>query len=327
MLGTLGMSDVAWPGLRKQGAPPALVVGTMNFGKRTPEAEARRTIDRALERGLTWFDTANAYVGGVSEEILGRALRGRRGAARIATKVGIGTVGGPREGLKAARVQAALEESLKRLGTDHVDLYYLHAPDPQTEFEETLGAMEAARAAGKIGAWAVSNHASWQVAQMLHLCDARGWPRPQASQVIYNLLIRQLDLEYFAFARKVGLHTTVYNPLAGGLLAGRGLEGIEPGSRFDQNPIYQRRYLSSRFFELTRAYAALAADAGLTPVQLAYSWIASRPGVDSVLLGPADAAQLDAGIDGCLLPLPEGLAAKVDEIHRAYVGTEISYAR
>ena len=307
--------------------PPALVVGTMNFGKRTSEPEAVRVIHRALERGLTWFDTANVYCDGDSERILGRALQGRRAQAVIATKCGIGNLKS-REGLKASRVQAALEESLQRLGTDHVDLYYLHAPDPQTPIEETLGALQAARSAGKVGAWAISNHASWQIEEMLHLSAGHGWSPPLVSQVIYNLLVRQLDLEYFAFAKSRKLHTTVYNPLAGGILAGKNVGGpIEPGSRFDKNPMYQKRYLSDRFFELARAYAALAADAGLTAVQLAYAWVAQRPGVDSVLLGPASEAQLDAGIDGCRLPLPEGLAAKVDEIHRAYLGTEVSYAR
>ena len=320
--------STSWLDPKAAGAAPALVVGTMNFGKRTPGLEGERIIHRALERGLTWFDTANVYNDGESERVLGRALAGRRASAKIATKCGIGKLPGPREGLSAARVAAALDESLGRLGTDHVDLYYLHTPDPATPFEETLGALEAARAAGKIGAWAVSNHASWQVAEMFHICKSRGWSPPRVSQVIYNLLVRQLDLEYFAFAKKFGIHTTVYNPLAGGLLAGKGLDGkVEPGSRFDKNPMYVRRYLSDRFFELTRAYAALARDAGLTPVQLAYAWIAQRPGVDSVLLGPATLEQLDAGIEGCSKALPAGVAQKVDELHRAYVGTEQSYAR
>ena len=251
--------STSWLDPKPAGAAPALVVGTMNFGKRTPAAEGERIVHRALDRGLTWFDTANVYNDGESERVLGRALKERRASAKIATKVGIGKLPGPREGLSAARVAAALDESLARLGTDHVDLYYLHTPDPATPFEETIGALEVARAAGKIGAWAVSNHASWQLAEMFHLCKTHGWSPPRVSQLIYNLLVRQLDLEYFAFAKKFAIHTTVYNPLAGGLLAGKGLDRkVEPGGRFDKNPMYQRRYLSDRFFELTRAYAALA---------------------------------------------------------------------
>ena len=318
----------SWLDPKPAGAAPALVVGTMNFGKRTPADESVRIVHAALERGLTWFDSANVYCNGESERLLGRALAGRRGLARIATKVGIGKLSGPPEGLKAARVVAALDESLARLGTDHIDLYYLHPPDPKTPFDETLAVLEAARQAGKIGAWGVSNFASWQVGDLLHLCAAHGWSRPRVSQVVYNLLIRQLDLEYFAFAKAHQVHTTVYNPLAGGLLAGKGLDGkLEPGSRFEQNAMYRKRYLSDRFAELARAYAALAADAGLTSVQLAYAWTAQRPGVDSILLGPATLEQLDAGIEGCARKLPAGVAQKADELHRAYLGTEHVYAR
>jgi aryl-alcohol dehydrogenase-like predicted oxidoreductase len=321
------MATDSWLIPRSAQAPATLVVGTMNFGRRTPAPEAERVIARALDRGLRFFDTANVYCEGESERILGRALYGKRQQARIATKVGIGNLS-KREGLAPARVQAALDESLQRLGTDRVDLYYLHAPDPQTPIEETIGALERARAAGKILAWGMSNYASWQICDALHLCRQRGWEAPRVSQVLYNLLVRQLDLEYFAFANRFGVHTTVYNPLAGGLLAGKGLDRqIEPGSRFDKNSMYQRRYLSDRLFELARAYMALARDAGLTPVQLAYAWTAQRPGVDSILLGPADVQQLDAGIEGAATPLVPELVAKVDEIHRSYLGTDVSYAR
>src|SRR3990172_5634125 len=322
------MSQQTWPAKKSASSLAAPVVGTMNFGKRTPEPEAARIVARALERGATWFDVANAYGEGESERILGRALEGHRSEVKVATKVGIGTMKGPKEGLAPERITAALDESLTRLGVERIDLYYLHAPDSKTRIEDTLGAVERAVVAGKIGAWGVSNYSSWQIVEIVGLCKARGMRPPQASQVLYNLMVRQLDVEYFAFARRYRLHTTVYNPLAGGLLAGRGLHGrIEPGSRFDSNPVYQRRYLSARFLELARSCAALAAEAGLTPAQLAYSWIAERPGVDSVLLGPASVDQLDVGIDGCALALPAGVAAKVEDLYRTYTGTDVAYAR
>jgi len=317
------MSD--WLETRPAGAPVGVVVGTMNFGKRTPEDEAHRIVARALERGATLFDTANAY--GDSELIVGRALRGRR-EARIATKVGFGPRMDAPEGLKRERVLRACEESLQRLGMDRIDLYYLHKPDMQTPLEETLSALHELQRAGKIAHWGVSNYASWQIVEMEQICSSTGLTRPRTSQVIYNLLIRQLDIEYFAFARRHPIHTTVYNPLAGGLLAGRALR-VEPpkGSRFDQNKMYQRRYLSDRFFELVEAYSGLAREAGLTPVQLAYGWLAARPGVDSVLLGPGNVAQLDAGLDACAKPAAPDLCARIDEIHRAFTGTDTNYAR
>ena len=145
--------------------------------------------------------------------------------------------------------------------------------------------------------------------------------KPRVSQQMYNLLIRQLELEYFRFARKYAVHTTVYNPLAGGLLTGKA------GARFENNPMYQKRYLSQRFFELTDAFARLAAESGRTPVALAYQWIAARPGVDSILLGPASVEQLDAAVDAVGQPLPKEVIDRADELYRAFQGTDASYAR
>jgi aryl-alcohol dehydrogenase-like predicted oxidoreductase len=141
--------------------------------------------------------------------------------------------------------------------------------------------------------------------------------------------VRQLEVEYFRFARKYGLHTTVYNPLAGGLLAGKVKREapLQKGSRFDGNPMYQRRYLSDRFFDLADAFARLSAEAGRTPVELAYQWVAARPGVDSILLGPASVEQLDAALDAVAKPLPKDVIAKADELYRAFQGTDAVYAR
>jgi aryl-alcohol dehydrogenase-like predicted oxidoreductase len=315
-----------WLETRPAGAPLGVVVGTMNFGKRTSEDESHRIVARAFERGVPFLDTANAY--GDSELILGRALKGRRQQARVATKVGFGKSLSSPEGLGPDRVRRACDESLQRLGIERIDLYYLHRPDMSTPLEDTLGALHDLVRAGKVAHWGVSNFASWQILEMNHICARTGLERPRTSQLIYNLLIRQLEVEYFAFTRRHPIHTTVYNPLAGGLLAGRALRTAPPqGSRFDQNKMYQQRYLSERFFDLVEAYAGLAREAGLTPVQLAYGWLATRPGVDSVLLGPADVAQLDAGIDGCARPLEPELCARIDAMHRAFSGTDATYAR
>ena len=199
-----------------EAARPVLTVGTLNFGKRTTAAESERIVERALERGLVFFDTANAYVDGDSERILGRALRSRRDQVGIATKVGFGRVQGKSEGLSPARVLAALDESLGRLGTDYVDLYYLHVPDYTTPIEQTLDAVQQLLSAKKILHFGISNYASWQILAFMMSCDRRGIERPVASQVLYNLLIRQLDIEYFKFVREHPIHTSVYNALAGG---------------------------------------------------------------------------------------------------------------
>jgi aryl-alcohol dehydrogenase-like predicted oxidoreductase len=313
---------------RAPGTSPVLALGTMNFGKRTPAGEAERVVARAFERGIRLFDTANVYVEGESERILGRALRGKRDRCIVATKVGLNGIPKHREGLSAAVVQKALDESLLRLGMDYVDVYYLHAPDPSVPIEETLGAMDRLVDAGKTRAWGVSNYASWQVLEMFHIADEGGIPRPAISQVIYNALIRQIEIEYTKFTARYPLHTTVYNPLAGGLLAGKHQKGVAPaGSRFDNNRMYLRRYWTDRLFEHTARLGSIAREEGLSPVEFAYAWVAGRPGVDSILVGPADVSQLDAAIDGCAKSLSDAARKEVDDLSYAFMGTDATYAR
>jgi aryl-alcohol dehydrogenase-like predicted oxidoreductase len=317
------------PRRARAGDKSTIAVGSMNFGKRTSESESVRIIERALERGLVLFDTANAYNDGESERILGRTLRGRREQVILATKVGFGRVEGKPEGLSRERVLRAAEESLMRLQTDYIDIYYLHVPDYGTPLEETLSAMEELLAAKKIRHIGVSNYASWQILKIISICDKRGIERPVASQVLYNLLIRQLDIEYFKFTREHPIHTTVYNALAGGLLSGRHDRSapVPAGSRFDKNRLYQGRYWTGRFFDLTEEYRALASDENMTLTDLAYAFLAGHPSVDSVLVGPASVEQLDIAIDACQRGISESGRARIDEIHKTFLGTDATYAR
>jgi len=306
-----------------------LALGTMNFGKRTPETDAARIVDRALDLGITLFDTANVYNAGESERILGRALRGKRDRALIATKVGFDRVDGRQEGLSPEAIRRAVEGSLSRLGTDHVELYYLHVPDPKTPIEASLDTMTELVREGKIGAIGVSNYASWQVLEMFQHQARASAPRPVLAQQIYNLLIRQLDVEYLAFAAKYRLHTTVYNPLAGGLLTGRFAPGadVAKGSRFDGNKLYLGRYWSPRMLELAKTYGEVAAELGCSSVELAYAWLVARPGVDSILVGPGTVEHLDAAAVAITIEIPEAAMKKIDDVHRAFIGTETKYAR
>ncbi|EAU62068.1 aldo/keto reductase [Stigmatella aurantiaca] len=311
------------------GRPPVLSLGTMNFGGRTPATEAHRIVHRALERGILFFDTANAYGNGESERILGQALRGRRAQVGIATKAGFARVQGKPEGLSAPVVERALEQSLERLGTDHVDLFYLHQPDPATPIEETLGAVERLLRAGKARHWGVSNFAAWQLLELDTLCDARGMPRPAVSQVLYNLVVRQIEMEYLPFARRYPVHTTVYNPLAGGVLTGRYVRGAAPprGSRLVTNRMYQGRYGSDRLLEQVEALQAVATAEGMTLVEMAYAWLLGRPGVDSLLVGPGSVEHLDAALAAQARPLSPDTLARLDELHQAFLGTDARYAR
>jgi aryl-alcohol dehydrogenase-like predicted oxidoreductase len=325
------MADASWPLYlqRPKGAPVGIALGTMNFGKRTPADEAERIIARAIERGVTVFDTANAYVDGESERILGRALRGVRDKVTVATKVGFGRIGGKPEGLSRARIVAAIDDSLARLGMDHVDVYYLHVPDHTVPIEESLEAMETLRRAGKIKWLGVSNYSAWQILDMMKLAEPGRSPAPAISQVLYNMLIREIEIEYVAFTRAHPIHTTVFNPLAGGLLSGKHARGAAAakGSRFDKNRLYEGRYWTDRMFDLVDAYAGVAREEGMSLVELSYAWLAGQDHVDSILVGPASIAHLDAAIDGCEKRVsPEG-RKRIDAIWRAHLGTESSYVR
>jgi aryl-alcohol dehydrogenase-like predicted oxidoreductase len=314
---------------RAAGAPVGLALGAMNFGKRTSAADAERIIARAIERGVTTLDTANAYNDGESERIVGRAIQGRRHDVSIATKVGFARNGGKPEGLSRARILAAVDESLARLGVDRVEVYYLHVPDHAVPLEESVAAMQRLREQGKVHAMGVSNYAAWQIGDMMRIAEGGGGAWPCVSQVLYNLLLREIEIEYVAFTRAHPLHTTVFNPLAGGLLSGKHVRGAAAakGSRFDKNRLYEGRYWSDRFFDLVDAYSGVAREEGMSLVELSYAWLAGLAHVDSILLGPATVEHLDAAIDACAKVVSPEARARIDRIHRAHLGTESSYVR
>jgi len=257
-------------------------LGTMTFGKQADEAEARRIVDAALEAGITHFDTANVYNAGVSEEILGRLLRGRPGVT-IASKVGSRTSDPKNECLRRDHILTSCDASLRRLGLDRIDLYYLHQPDPGTPVEETLSAMETLVKAGKIARVGASNYAAWQLMQMLETVSV--------VQPMYNLLARDVEREFLPMCRTFDLDVLVYNPLAGGLLTGKHRPG-EPakGTRFDDNALYQGRYWNDAMFRAVAELQEVARAAGRPLLHLALQWLkAQRVGI---LLGATRAEQL-----------------------------------
>ncbi len=315
--------------LRAAGDPARVWVGTMNFGKRTSEKEARAILTRADELGIRYVDTANAYNDGAAERIVGEATRKNRERWVVATKCGFARVGGKPEGLRPERILAALEESLRRLKTDWVDLYYLHVPDHGTPIESTLDAIADLLEQKKIRAWGVSNYGAWQVLEMIHLADARGIPRPRVAQQLYNVLVRQLDIEYFSFARRYRVATMVFNPLAGGLLTGRHERdgSTQRGSRFDGNRLYQDRYFTPAMFDRLRDLGPIAHEQDLTLLQLAYAWVASEPAVDSILLGPATVSHIDEGVENCQRVLSAEVRGRIRAAQQTWEGTNTAYVR
>ncbi len=315
--------------LRADGEHASLALGTMNFGKRTSAAESKAIVRRALDLGIVHLDTANAYGDGLSETLVGEALGGDREGISVATKCGFGRVNGKPEGLSRARIREAIEGSLRRLGTRYIDVYYLHVPDHDTPIDESLDALAELLEEKKILAWGVSNYGAWQILEMIHKAEARAMPRPVMAQQLYNVLLRQLDVEYFPFARQYGLHTTVYNPLAGGLLTGKHTRdgSTQRGSRFDKNRLYQGRYFTDGMFSRTEAVLEVARAQSMSLIELAYAWLSTAPGVDSVLLGPASVKQLEESVAACALALSPEARRGVDALYKEWLGTDTYYVR
>ena len=194
----------------------------MTFGSQAAEAAAMRMIDRSIECGVNFFDTANVYNRGASETMLGKALKGRREKVVLASKVrGEMGKGADESGLSREAINRAIDESLRRLGTDYLDLYYLHMPDYAVPLDETLSAIENLVRAGKVRYPAASNYAAWQMVQMLWIADTEKYRPVRVTQPMYNLLARGIEQEYLPMCREFGISTVVYNPLAGGLLTGK----------------------------------------------------------------------------------------------------------
>src|ERR1051326_1581349 len=201
---------------------PRVCFGTMTFGGQPDEAAAGRILDLCFDRGVNFFDTANAYTDGRSETILGKLLKGRRNRSILASKVGSKTpetADKPR--LTKKLILSHIDASLERLQTDYLDLYYLHMPDYATPIEESLDAVDTVVRAGKVRYPAISNYAAWQVAQIHCLSEKKGYRAPAVSQPMYNLLARGIEEEYVGFCKEFGVSMIVYNPLAGGLLTGK----------------------------------------------------------------------------------------------------------
>lgn len=272
--------------------------GTMTFGSQVSEDAAIRIVDRCFETGINFFDTANVYNAGVSESILGKALQGRRDRAILASKVR-GKMGDDptQTGLSRAAIRRAIEESLRRLQTDYLDLYYMHLPDYTVPLEESLAEMDALVREGKVRYAAASNYAAWQMCQMHWIAQRNGYAPVVVTQPMYNLLARGIEQEYLPMARELGVSTVVYNPLAGGLLtAKQQRERPLPGTRFDNNQMYLDRYWHPACFDAVDQLRAAAARAGRTLASVALNWLLHHSAADCIILGASRIEQLDENL-------------------------------
>ena len=308
-----------------------LSFGTMPVGKQADEAASCRMVDRCLDAGINFFDTANMYNLGKAETVLGKALKGRRERVILATKVRCKMGEGPDEsGLSRAAIHKALDASLRRLDTDYVDLYYLHWPDNEVPIEETLAAMDEVVRAGKVRYPALSNFASWKVCEILWVAEKNGFKAPHVSQVMYNLLARNPEEEYFAFCKKFGIALLPYNPLAGGLLTGKHARDQGPiaGTRFEKNSLYLNRYWHEDYFNAIEELESVAREAGKTLIELSFQWLLGQPQADSVILGASHMEQLEENLKACEGgPLDAATLERCDAVWRRLRGFTPTYHR
>ncbi len=272
-----------------------LCLGTMMFGGPTDEPTARRIIDAAAEAGVNFIDTANAYEGGRSEEIVGRAIAARRGWWVLATKLANPTGAGPNDrGLSRRHVFDAAEASLRRLGTEVIDVLYLHKEDHATPLAETVHAVLDLIRAGKVRYFGVSNYRAWRLAEICRLCDEAGADRPVVSQPYYNAMNRMPEVEHLPACAAFGLGVFPYSPLARGVLTGKYRPDAAPAD--DTRAGRQdKRMLETEFRPESLRIAAILADhaerRGITPGQFALAWVLNNALVTGAITGPRTEAQ------------------------------------
>jgi aryl-alcohol dehydrogenase-like predicted oxidoreductase len=304
--------------------------GTMTFGKQSDQALSSRLVDRCIDAGINFFDTANAYSFGVAETILGNTLKGRRDKVVLASKVGFKAGDAPEdEGLSRAAILRAIDLSLARLQTDYLDLYYLHVPDGKIPIEESLEAMDRLVRAGKVRYVASSNYAGWQMVEMHWISQRCGYRAPYVSQPMYNLLARGIEQEYLAMCRRFGVSTIVYNPLAGGLLTGKHQPARPiPGTRFDANPLYLGRYWHPAYFEAIDELKRIAAAGGRTIVDMALNWVLNHTDADCAIIGASTEMQLSQNLEALEKgPLPADMVLACDGVWNRLRGITPKYNR
>lgn len=298
---------------------PRIILGTMNFGEQVDQIAADRMLAMFLDRGYREMDTAYKYVDGASEEMLGLLLTPeRRAKVYLATKASPFSGGG----LAPENITRQVDTSLRRLKTDYVDLLYLHAPDPKTRIEATLEACEKLFKEGKFRELGLSNYASWQVADIWHLCKRNGWIIPSVYQGRYNAVARDVESELFPAVRNFGIRFYAYNPLAGGLLTGKYSQvgNVPREGRFVLKSAYMDRFWKKSYFDAIAVIQEASAQAGLSMVQIALRWLLQHsflkgPSGDGVIIAASNLKQWEYNLNSLGGELPLKV---VEEIDRAW---------
>jgi aryl-alcohol dehydrogenase-like predicted oxidoreductase len=291
----------------------------LTYGGAVEKSTARRCIERALELGVNFVDTANVYDRGRAEEVVGGALSRRaRESYVLATKVYFPMGEGPNDrGLSRKHVFEQCHQSLRRLGVDYIDLYQCHRWDDETPLEETCGIMDDLCGQGKILYWGVSEWSAAQIRAAVDLCRARGWRSPVSNQPEYNALQPAVEREVFPTTRELGLGNVVWSPLAQGILTGkyRALDDLPPGSRAaGPQSGFMRRYWRAEVLDAVARLAPLAAKAGCPVSQLALAWCLRRPEVTSVIVGATSTRHLDENVGAAGLAIDPAVLEEMDRL-------------
>ncbi|QHW33194.1 aldo/keto reductase [Paenibacillus rhizovicinus] len=297
-------------------AVSALGLGTNAFGKRCDRAASTAIIDCALDRGINFIDTANIYAGTESETIIGHALSGKRDRAVLATKAGLPRREGPNgSGSSRHHLQRELEESLKRLQTDYVDVYQIHTFDPYTPLEETLRALDDFVSAGKVRYIGASNYAAWELTKALGISELRGFDRYVSVQTSYSLADRTPERELVPACLDQGVGIIPYFPLAGGILSGKYASdpsGTAPsGSRAETDKGFNR-FMNERELALGHAVKRIAEAHGYRPGALSLAWLMARPAVSTVIAGATRAEQLEDNLSSLSIAMTAELEAELE---------------
>jgi aryl-alcohol dehydrogenase-like predicted oxidoreductase len=302
-----------------------LTMGTMTFGGRgdfadvgsTGADEARRQVDMCLDAGINLIDTADIYSGGLSEEIVGGVLDGRRDRVLLATKVRMPMGEGPNDaGLSRHHIITGCEASLRRLRTDHIDLYQVHEWDGQTPLEETLEALDLLVSSGKVRYVGASNYTAWQLMKTLGTAERAGLPRFVSQQIYYSLQAREAEYELIPLAVDQGLGVLVWGPLAGGLLSGKYRRNREApaGSRqltdWGEPPVYDQESL----YDIIEVLVGIGAGHGVSAAQVALAYTLGKPAVTSLVIGARTSEQLADNLAAASLTLTDAERAQLDKV-------------
>jgi len=294
-----------------------LCYGTMSFGGDADEKTSKDIYKMCRDRGINFFDCANVYQKGTAEEILGRCMAGHRDEIVITSKAHFPMSDRINDrGSSRRHLRLSLENTLKRLGTDYLDIFFLHSFDDTASLEETFYTMDQFVREGKILYTGVSNFAAWQIMKARGLCAAEGWNGIQCLEPMYSLLKRQAEVEILPMAESESMGVITYSPLGGGLLSGKYRNESSSG-RLKTNRMYQSRYRDPAIPGIIENFVALAEEEGFNPVSLAIAWAGSHPGVTAPIIGARNTEQLSAALGALDIDMTEDLRYRISSLSPA----------